>query len=226
MSGTSGESQPPRRPKPTTSRSVKSQTNSDSGEPSTFKPNPNRGTKTRSASSMPSDVDPGKGPTWYERILFGSVSSGQLAAFCRQFGAYLHAGVDINKTLASLQTQFSRTALGPVIGRLFLAVKRGETLAEAAAREPQAFDPLFLSMIKVAEARGGIPETLKSMSKHYEARQSLIRQARSAMIYPIAVIFVASCVVALLTIWLLPMFASLLRTSRGGRGVFLCRAAS
>ena len=67
---------------------------------------------------------------------------------------------------------------------------------------------LFLSMIKVAEARGGIPETLRMLSRHYEARQSLIRQARSAMIYPIIVLLVATCVVALMTIWLLPMFIS------------------
>ena len=37
---------------------------------------------------------PGGGPTWWERILFGRVSSGQLAQFCRQFASYLDAGVD------------------------------------------------------------------------------------------------------------------------------------
>jgi type II secretory pathway component PulF len=135
--------------------------------------------------------------------------------FCRQFGAYQNSGVDIGKALANLEKQFSRTALGPVIGRLAVAVKRGETLGEAAEREPQAFDRLFLSMIKVAEARGGIPETLRLLGRHYEARQSLIRQARSAMIYPICVLLVAAAVVALLSIWLLPMFATMLREFAG-----------
>jgi type II secretory pathway component PulF len=94
-------------------------------------------------------------------------------------------------------------------------VKRGEPLAESVAREPQAFDALFLSMIKVAEARGGVPETLKLLSRHYEARQSLIRQARSALIYPICVLIVAAGVVALLTLWLLPKFAELLKDFAG-----------
>jgi type II secretory pathway component PulF len=163
----------------------------------------------------PATLDPGKGPSWYERIFFGRVSSGQLATFCRQFAAYLNAGVDIGKAMTDLQKQFRMTALGPVIGRLSLAVKRGDSFAEAVAREPEAFDPLFVGMIRVAEARGGIPETLKSLGRHYESRQSLIRQARSAMIYPIAVIAVACGVVALLTIWLIPMFASLLRDVAG-----------
>ena len=176
---------------------------------STFRSNPKKSSPSRSSTSKSAKYT-GESPRWLERILFGSVSSGQLAVFCRQFSAYLNAGVDISKALASLQTQFSGTALGPVLGRIHQAVKRGETLTEAMTREPRVFDALFLGMIQVAEARGGIPETMRNLSKHYESRQKLIRQARSAMIYPIAVLIIASGVVALLTIVLLPMFAGLL----------------
>jgi type II secretory pathway component PulF len=183
----------------------------DPDGPSTFRPNSGRSKRERDAETGIRDVDPGKGPTLWERIFFGRVGSGQLATFCRQFAAYLNAGVDISKALANLQRQFAMTALGPVIGRLQTAVKRGDSFAESVAREPQAFDALFVGMIRVAEARGGIPETLRLLSRHYENRQSLLRQVRSAMIYPIAVIVVASGVVALITIWLLPMFASLLK---------------
>jgi type II secretory pathway component PulF len=145
------------------------------------------------------------------------VSSGQLAQFCRQFGHYLDAGVDFTRTLSSLERQFSGTALGPVLGRLQLAIRKGSTLEEAMAREPQVFKPMFLSMIKVAEARGGVPETLKMLAHHYESRQRLIRQARSAMIYPAIVLFVAGCVAALVSIVLLPLFANILKDIAGGR---------
>jgi type II secretory pathway component PulF len=160
----------------------------------------------------------GAPPKFYERVLYGRVSAGQLAAFCRQFAAYLDAGVDIVKSLASLQGQFARTALGPVLGRVLDGVRRGDTLTDTIAREPKAFDKLFVSMIKVAEARGGVPETLKMMARHYESRQNLIRQARSAMIYPIIVLICAGAVTALLTIWLLPLFAELLKDMTRGKG--------
>jgi type II secretory pathway component PulF len=169
----------------------------------------------KKASERAKAAHPGEAPRWWERILFGRISAGQLSAFCRQFAAYLDAGVDIGKALSGLSTQYAGTALGPVIGRLQTSVKHGEPLAESTAREPQAFDALFLSMIKVAEARGGVPETLKLLSRHYEARQSLIRQARSALIYPICVLTVAAGVVALLTLWLLPKFAELLKDFAG-----------
>jgi type IV pilus assembly protein PilC len=85
------------------------------------------------------------------------------------------------------------------------------------AREPQAFGPMFLSMIKVAEARGGVPETLKMLAQHYEKRQRLLRTARSAMIYPVIVITVASAVVALVTLFLLPKFAAMLQDIVGSK---------
>ena len=99
---------------------------------------------------------------------------------------------------------------GPVIGRIRQGIRTGSTLEEAMSREPQVFSPMFLSMIRVAEARGGVPETLRMMGNHYESRQRLIRQARSAMIYPVIVLIMAGGVIALITIWLLPMFASML----------------
>ena len=213
---------PPRAPGPRKAKENKTRTGLDSTEESTFRPNPTPSGMTQSRSTTgrkkESPREPGDDPAWWERIVFGRAGSGQLSLFCRQFAAYLSAGVDISKTLSSLENQFARTALGPVITRLRAGVKKGESIAELAAREPRTFDALFVSMIKVAEARGGIPETLKILAKHYEARQSLIRQARSALIYPVIVLLFASCVVALMTIWILPMFASLLKDIAGHGG--------
>ena len=50
----------------------------------------------------------------------------------------MNAGVDIGKSLANLERQFKMTALGPVIGRLRDAVRRGDSFAEAwpGNREP------------------------------------------------------------------------------------------
>src|SRR5439155_20661145 len=90
------------------------------------------------------------GPQSWERLLVGRVSSGPLAQFCRQFASSLHAGVAFTRALSSLEKQFTGTALGPVIGRIQIAIRRGSTLQEAMAREPQTFGPMFLSMIKVA----------------------------------------------------------------------------
>jgi type II secretory pathway component PulF len=154
------------------------------------------------------------GPNWFERFLLGTISTQHLALFCRQFAQYSLAGVPLLKTLGNLEKQFAHSALGPVIGRLRDSVREGDSLVEAMAREPQAFDSLFLGLMKVAEARGGIPETLRRLAEHYEARRSLIRVAQSAMIYPIIVLIITAGVVALLTMWVLPMMFSALEMRR------------
>ncbi len=205
----------------------------DSGpEYSTFRPNPvgppKRGKpsvgKPAKSSASPGyqqhggDFEtPAGGPTWWERILFGRVSTGQLAQFCRQLASYLAAGVDYTRALSSLERQFSGTALGPILARIQRAIRGGSTLQEAMAREPQAFGPMFLNMIKVAEVRGGVPETLRMLAHHFEARQRLIRQARTAMIYPVIVLTMASAVVALITIFVIPVFARMLTDIAGHR---------
>jgi type IV pilus assembly protein PilC len=216
----------PRRPRPAIDPGLVADRESP-GDEYAFQPNPvhptaggkSRGSKKQGGVNPLAEKfeAPVGGPTWWERILFGSVSTGQLAQFCRQFGSYLQAGVDINKSLSSLERQFSGTALGPILGRLQISIRRGSTLEAAMAREPQAFGTMFLSMIKVAETRGGVPETLKMLAQHYEARQRLLRQARSAMIYPVIVITVACVVVALITIFLLPIFAATLKEIAGNR---------
>jgi type IV pilus assembly protein PilC len=198
-------------------------------EASTFKPNTSKKRSTGRAAAGPSD-NPGRatqsdegrgdrsGPTMFERVLFGSIGSGQLALFSRQFGSYMEAGVDLMKSLANLRKQFSRTALGPVLDRMEAGVRRGDSLGDTMAREPQAFDPMYLGLMRVAEARGGIPETLRLLADHYEARKRMIRQARSALIYPAAVLMVASIVVMLMTYYILPMFADLLADLAKGKG--------
>jgi type IV pilus assembly protein PilC len=217
----------PRRPRPAIDPGLVADRESPGDEDATYRPSPvgstaggkSRGSKKQGGVNPLAEKfeAPVGGPTWWERILFGSVSTGQLAQFCRQFGSYLQAGVDINKSLSSLERQFSGTALAPILGRIQISIRRGSTLEAAMAREPQAFGTMFLSMIKVAETRGGVPETLKMLARHYEARQRLLRQARSAMIYPVIVITVACVVVALITIFLLPIFAATLKDIAGNR---------
>ena len=156
-----------------------------------------------------------------ETMLIGGVRAGDLAVFCRQFGVYLDSGVGILKALASLRKQVAGTPMGPVVERMGVAIKRGETLADAAAKEPQAFDEMAISMLRVAEARGGMPETLKRLANHYDARQRFWRQARSAMIYPAVTILIALVVGGLLTIFVLPKLVEILEDTVRGRGVDL-----
>jgi type II secretory pathway component PulF len=147
---------------------------------------------------------------WYQRG-FGRVAITHLVNFCRQFASYLDAGINLYPALESLRRQYERTLLGPVIGRLQLAVRRGQSLTDAMSREPAAFDHYFLSMMRVGEVQGSVPETLRLLSTEYDSRQRMIRQTKSALIYPAFVIFVSVTVSALLTILVLPPLVAIMQ---------------
>ena len=111
--------------------------------------------------------------------------------------------------------------MGPVVDRFIETVKQGQPLSDAAARETQAFDPLFVSMLRVAEARGGVPETLKSLATLYEARKRTARQVRSALIYPSVVILLALAAASLLVFFVLPPLVAMLEDLVRGKAVDL-----
>lgn len=175
---------------------------------------------TRGRGRDRSRVSSGKTPLM-ERVLFGRVKSTDLATFCRQLAGYQEAGVDLLKALNGLESQFRATALGPVLGRLQVAIRRGDTFSDALGKEPRTFDRLMRSMMRVAEARGGMPEVLRQLASHYENRVRLVRRARSAMIYPTAVILIALAVGYLLTVFVLPPLVGILQDMARGNAANL-----
>jgi type II secretory pathway component PulF len=172
--------------------------------PERRQPAPSRRTSVEPASTIGT-------ARWYQWRLFGRINTTQVVNFCRQFANYLDAGVNLNRTMESLRRQYDRTALGPVIGRLQLGIRRGESLTDAMRRDSRVFDPFFLSMMRVAEVRGAVPEMLRMLSIQLDNRQRLIRQAKSALLYPAFVVFLSICVAALLTILILPTLVSVMR---------------
>jgi type II secretory pathway component PulF len=149
-------------------------------------------------------------PKWYQRHV-GRIATNHLVDFSRQFANYLDSGINLYRALESLRRQYEFKALGPVIGRLQLAIRRGLSLTDAMSHDPSAFDHYFISMMRVGEVRGSVPETLRLLSTEYDSRQRMVRQTKSALIYPAFVIFVAVTVSALLTILVLPPLVDIMQ---------------
>lgn len=212
----------------------------DDGGTSTFRPAPKprdssesrssstfRSRSTSSGSTRSHNEDepkPGRAPIAearpgrVERWLFGSIGTADLARFCRQLSSYLDAGVALPKALANIQAQFSTSTLGPIIGRVLKAIRQGSSLGDAFTAQRGAFDPLFLSLVRVAETRGHMPEILKLLAHHYEARVRLYRQARSALIYPATVLVLAAGLATLLLVVVLPIMVKFLDDFRQKAG--------
>src|SRR5512132_3881653 len=145
-----------------------------------------------------------------------------LAVFTRQFSVMIDAGLPLVQCLEILAVQQEHKNFQKILLQVRQDVEAGSTLADAMRRHPKAFDNLYVNMIAAGEAGGILDTILQRLSVYIEKAVKLRSQVRSAMIYPVAVIFIAAIVVAVILLKVIPTFAALF-TSLGAELPFPTR---
>src|ERR1043166_3778817 len=122
--------------------------------------------------------------------------SKNLAIFTRQFSVMIDAGLPLVQCLDILGKQEPHKGFADVILTVRSDVESGAALADAMKKHPKTFDPLYSNVIAAGEAGGILDPILKRLALYIEKSVKLKGQVKSAMIYPIAVICIATVVVA------------------------------
>jgi type IV pilus assembly protein PilC len=135
--------------------------------------------------------------------------SKNLAIFTRQFSVMIDAGLPLVQCLDILGKQEPDKGFSGVILQVRSDVESGAALADAMKKHPRAFDALYSNMIAAGEAGGILDTILKRLAVYIEKNVKLKGQVKSAMIYPIAVIVIATIVVAAILWKVIPTFAQL-----------------
>jgi len=136
----------------------------------------------------------------------GGVSAKKLTMFTRQLSTLQDAGLPILRSLRILEGQEKPGALKNSLMGVIEDVESGNTLSEAMAKQPKAFDNLYVNMVKAGEAGGALEVILQRLAEFKERAQSLKRKVQGAMIYPVAVITVATSIVGFIMYWIIPKF--------------------
>ena len=137
------------------------------------------------------------------------VNAKNLAVFTRQFSVMIDAGLPLVQCLEILGTQEEDKNFAAVILATRGDVEGGMSLADAMKKHPKVFDSLFSNMIAAGEAGGILDTILKRLAVYIEKAVKLKNQVKSAMIYPVAVVVIATVVVGVILWKVIPTFASL-----------------
>lgn len=137
------------------------------------------------------------------------VKSKDLALFTRQFSVMLDAGLPLVQCLEILGQQQDNKFFQKVIYQTRADVEAGMTLADAMAKHPRVFEPLYTNMVAAGETGGILDVILQRLSTYLEKMVKLKSDVKSALIYPIAVIVISIIVISIIMIVVIPAFKNI-----------------
>jgi type IV pilus assembly protein PilC len=134
------------------------------------------------------------------------VTTRDLMIFTRQFSTMIDAGLPLVQCLDILHTQQENPWFKKVLGQVKVDVESGKTFADALSKHPKVFDPLVVNLVAAGET-GGILDTIMSrIALQTEKSVKLAKQIKGALFYPTAVMAVAVGAVAVLLLFVIPVF--------------------
>ncbi|MDI6752411.1 MAG: type II secretion system F family protein [bacterium] len=138
--------------------------------------------------------------------IFDKVSLGDRVLFSRQFSTLINAGIPVIQCLNILVDQTKKNVFKGILRDIRTNIESGEFISSAIAKHSDAFDNLYVSMVKAGEVGGVLDEVLDRLALYLENIAELKRKVIGAMVYPIMIVFVAVGVVGFLLTFVIPKF--------------------
>ena len=136
----------------------------------------------------------------------GGVKSKVLTTFTRQLATLVDAGLPLLRGLRVLEKQERNPTLKRTIGEIALSVEGGSTFSEGLAQHPKVFNRLYVNMVKAGELGGVLEVVLNRLAEFQEKAQKIKGKVVAALFYPIAVLVVATAILGVLTVIVIPKF--------------------
>src|ERR687885_2406888 len=139
----------------------------------------------------------------------GRIAMRDIVIFTRQFSTMINAGLPLVQALDILSKQTENKVLAETTRAVVFDVESGHTVADALRKHPKAFTDLYVNMVAAGEAGGILDTILLRLATFMEKNDALVRKVKGAMIYPGVILSVAVIAVAVLLIFVIPVFENM-----------------
>jgi type IV pilus assembly protein PilC len=137
---------------------------------------------------------------------FNRIKPADLTIMTRQLATMVNSGMTILRALYVLEAQTENDKLVAAISLVRKDVEAGLPLSDALERHPKVFNQLFVAMTRAGETGGVLDSALMRVADQLESADSLRRQVKAAMAYPMVVMVFAFSVLIALVVFLVPVF--------------------
>ena len=145
----------------------------------------------------------------------GKVKSDSLVMFTRQLSAMVGAGVPLLRALGSLEAHSESPALKKVLGSVIKDVEGGAPLADALSKHKDTFNDVYVNMVRAGEAAGILDDILKRLAMQQEKSSSMRKKIKSAMTYPMVLMFITVGAFFGLMIFVIPQIGNIIKDMGG-----------
>ncbi len=133
----------------------------------------------------------------------------KLVFYLSQLSAYLKSGIALADSVKILTNQSTTANDKKAWKAVYYDLSMGDNLSQALEKRKNTFPKLLINMVKTAEMTGNLIETLDDMVEYYSESESVKKEMKSALMYPLVISVFAIAVTIFMLVYIVPQFESM-----------------
>ncbi len=143
----------------------------------------------------------------------GNITIADKVFLAKSLSLMLRVGTDLLSAIDILIADFDKPAMKSLLLEVRENLTKGKPFYEAFARYPKIFSPVFVNLVKAAEASGNLQQIFDDLSGSLESEAELRSNIRAALIYPTVLLFASLAIFTFLVTFALPKIADVFSQS-------------
>jgi len=132
-----------------------------------------------------------------------------LILFSRQMYTLMRAGVPLVRAMTGLTQSTRNYYMVEAQKDILINIESGRNLFSSIGKHPDIFSSLFISMVRVGEETGRLDESFLRIAAYLEREKDTRERIKAALRYPTFVIIAIGIAIAIINIWVIPVFANM-----------------
>ena len=128
----------------------------------------------------------------------------QIIDFTKQMATLITSGIKLTEALSVLTLQTSDVRFRNALCDIRDRVVTGESFTDALKDYSDYFDVIYVSMVRVGEVTGILGQSLSTIANFMEKRRRVEAKIKTAMVYPIVLVFFCLVAILVLTTTVIP----------------------
>ena len=133
----------------------------------------------------------------------------EISLFCQQVELLLQAGIPLHEGMRSLAENYQGTPYDAQLKKLAEQVEKTGSLYEG-MKDSTLFPVYAKEMIRLGERTGEMEQVCHGLSGYYAREDNIRKAVRNAVTYPLVLVVMMACVIAVLMLRVLPVFRQVL----------------